>query len=154
METKLKPTFKLSLNLMRAFLFMTPFSLILILVSLGNTTQNTMTLAALWLFIYLGIVYFIRGSLKNTTYLIEDNKIMQQTHFLGRRYKEVLLHNVKEVELRVGILQNLFGLGKVVIHTQVILSGNQSSGISLLDIEEPDLFYKTLKKAVSKQQKH
>lgn len=131
---------------------MTPFSFILILASLGNKAQNIITLAPLWFIIYLGILYFIRGCLKNTIYLIEDNKVMQQTHFWGRRHKEVLLRNVKEVELRVGVLQNLFGLGKVVIHTQVILSQNRPSGISFLDIEEPDLFYKTLKEAVSKKQ--
>lgn len=152
MKKTLKPTLKLPLNLVRTFFMMTPLSVILLLVIFGNKTQNIMYLCSFWLIVYLVLFYIIQGSLKNTTYFIEDNKIMRQTHFWGRRYKEVLLCNVTEVELRVGVLQNLFGLGKVVIHTQTILAGNRPSGIVFHDIEEVDVLYKTLNDAVLKQQ--
>lgn len=127
-------------------------SCILFVAILSKNTETSLVICLVWLALFLVVFYVSHGLLSKTSYIIEGNKVIRQTHFWGRRYKEILLHNIKEVELHVGVLQNLFGLGTIVLHTQANLANHKGSGITLIDMENPDALYQALKQATQKAQ--
>jgi uncharacterized membrane protein YdbT with pleckstrin-like domain len=145
----IKTTFKASLNALRIFLCL---SFILFVAFLSKNTQTSLVICLVWLVLFVAVFYVSHGLLGKTSYIIEENKVIRQTHFWGRRYKEILLHNIKEVELHVGVLQNFFGLGTIVLHTQANLASHKGSGITLVDIDNPDALYQELKQATQEAQ--
>ena len=93
----------------------------------------------------LGVAAGIYGG---TTFKISPTGITHDLDFLWNKRKEVLLLNIKEIELKVGFLQKLFGLGTIVIHTQASAAGDTKTGISLFDVENPSRFYDLLRENV------
>lgn len=85
----------------------------------------------------------------STTFKLNQKTASYNLSFLWNKRKEVLLTNVKEVELKSSFLQKIFGLGTIVLHTQASSVGNNATGLSLSDIENPDKIYEFLKQAVS-----
>jgi len=85
----------------------------------------------------------------STTFELNHKTVSYNLNFLWNKRKEVLLANVKEVELKASFLQKIFGLGTIVLHTQASSTGNNGTGLSLSDIENPGKVYEFLKQAVS-----
>lgn len=85
-----------------------------------------------------------------TTFEVTHSSVSHNRNFLSSRKKEVLLTNIKEIELKSGVLQKLFGLGTIVIHTQASTVGENRTGISLYDIVNSNEIYEILKKNISK----
>ncbi len=92
---------------------------------------------------------FSLGMSRGTTFQVNPKTVSHNLNFLWSKRKEVLLANVKEVELKVSLLQRIFGLGTVVMHTQASSTGNNKTGLSFSDIENPSKVYEFLKEAVS-----
>lgn len=93
------------------------------------------------------------GTYSGTTFEISPNGVSYNLNFLWSKRKEVLLTNIKEVELKIGFLQRVFGVGTIVMHTQASTAGKNKTGLSLFDIENPDKVYELLKENISKAAK-
>lgn len=83
---------------------------------------------------------------KNTTFEITDKSVAFSRKFIYISRKEVLLSNIKEVELKSSLLQRVFHLGTVIVKVQA----NDSKSISLHDIKNSDRVYSVLNEAISK----
>jgi len=96
-----------------------------------------------------------------TEYKFFADRLEFEEGFFTINRKVITLHNVKEVTLRKGILQRLYGLGTVYLATIATGSspaanpfgalgfGNVSaSGISVRDIPDPDAAYDRIKALV------
>ncbi len=94
-----------------------------------------------------GVAFGIYGG---TSFEISPTSVAHNLNFLWSKRKEVLLVNIKEVELKIGLLQKLFGLGTVLVHTQASAADNTKPGLSLFDIKNPDKVYEALKENISK----
>jgi membrane protein YdbS with pleckstrin-like domain len=90
------------------------------------------------------------GTYNGTTFEIGPNSVSHNRNFLWSKKKEVLLTNIKEIELKSGFLQKFFGLGTVVMHTQASTAGNNKTGLSLFDLENANKVYESLKENISK----
>ncbi|MBX9621314.1 MAG: PH domain-containing protein [Alphaproteobacteria bacterium] len=97
-----------------------------------------------------GIVAGALGTYNGTTFKIGPNSVSHNRNFLWSKRKEVFFTNIKEIELKSGFLQKLFGLGTVVMHTQASTAGNNKTGLSLFDLENANKVYESLKENISK----
>ena len=107
-----------------------------------------------WFIGYIILLCFIVGgafgTYGGTTFEISPSSVSHDRNFLWSKRKEVLLTNIKKVELKSGLLQRLFGLGTIVMHTQARTAGNSKTGLSVFDIENSNEVYDLLKKNISK----
>lgn len=160
--TNVQPSFKKPLWLIRAglYLLFPPFLMAesilgAILCSFFGGGLDTMLNILFGYLTTLGVVFgvvlpFTSGIYGGTTFKITPTGITHGLDFLWNKRKEVLLLNIKEVELKVGFLQKFFGLGTIVIHTQASAAGDTKTGLSLFDVENPSKFYELLRENVSK----
>ena len=155
---KIKPSFRKSLWIMRVslfFLFPPLFFPEYIVGGLtcslfGGLFDGPFSIPIGYIIIVCSAFCFAMGVYTSTTYEIRPTEVRYSLHFFLSKRKDILLTNVKEIELKIGFLQKFYGLGTIVIHTQASLAGNNKTGLSLFDIENPDKIYTLLKENLSK----
>ena len=94
------------------------------------------------------ILFVSRGIYKGTTFEITPTGVSRNLDFGIKQRKEILLRNVKEIQLKVGVLQRLFGVGTLILHTQASGVGQSKTGLSLFDLENSSEVYVLLKEKV------
>lgn len=72
-------------------------------------------LAPVW--IWLGSVVTARRRWKKTQYAITDKRIIIQTGFVEMDYKTIYYKDIKNVNLKVGIIGKLFSVGNIYFDT-------------------------------------
>ncbi len=98
-----------------------------------------------------------------TEYQFFDDRVEFEEGFFSQNRKVIKLRDVKEVTLRKGMLQRLYGLGSIYLATQAtgnwaspnVFSalgfGNVSaSGIIVRDIPDPDEAYQNISQLIDK----
>ncbi len=96
-----------------------------------------------------GILAFIAAGYRNMMFKIDHERLSYDLSFVWRKRKEILLSNIKEVVLKVGVLQRFFGRGTIIVYTQASLVSQNQTGVSLFDIENPDKIYELLKERIA-----
>lgn len=85
---------------------------------------------------------------KNTKYYVTDKRIIVQTGIISASYDTIYYKDIKNVSLKVGIIDKLLKVGDIYIdtgNTTFTNSGTKKLFMTLLDIEKP---YTRLQKIV------
>ena len=98
--------------------------------------------------IWLGNVLTANKKWKNTKYYVTDKRIIVQTGIISASYDTIYYKDIKNVSLKVGIIDKLLKVGDIYIdtgNTTFTNSGTKKLFMTLLDIEKP---YTRLQKIV------
>ncbi|MBX9786573.1 MAG: PH domain-containing protein [Alphaproteobacteria bacterium] len=153
---KIKPSFIKPLWIIRAglYLLIPPFIFIEFfvgaMISFSFSRNEFLAWCVGYIIFLFGVIIGVLGTYNGTTFEIGPNSVSHNRNFLWSKKKEVLLTNIKEIELKSGFLQKLFGLGTIVMHTQASTAGNNQTGLSLFDLENANKIYESLKENISK----
>jgi uncharacterized membrane protein YdbT with pleckstrin-like domain len=110
------------------------------------------------LVLFLAIITWAFLAVKNTEYLITDQRLITQTGAIGRAIRSIDLENIQEVGIHVGISDRLVGTGVVIAST----AGRRDIGVlesprwgsvygmhpSLVALKEPNEVQKLLQEAI------
>ena len=95
--------------------------------------------------IWLGNIITANKRWKNTKYYITDKRIIIQTGFVGANYQTIYYKDIKNVNLKIGFIDKLLGVGDIYFDLN---SNNHSANQSFLDIENAYEIYPRLQKIV------
>ena len=98
--------------------------------------------------IWLGNIITARKKWKNTKYYVTDRRIIIQTGIIGASYDTIYYKDIKNVSLKIGVIDKLLKVGYIYIdtgNTTFTNSGTKKLFMTLLDIEKP---YTRLQKIV------
>ena len=99
---------------------------------------------------WLGNVITANKRWKNTKYYITDKRIILQTGFVDMNYQTIYYKDIKNVNLKIGLIDKLLGVGDIYfdLGTSLTNKGTQTISHAFLDIEKPHEIYPTLQKIV------
>ena len=98
--------------------------------------------------IWLGNIITASKKWKNTKYYVKDRRIIIQTGIIGASYDTIYYKDIKNVSLKIGVIDKLLKVGDIYIdtgNTTFTNSGTKKLFMTLLDIEKP---YTRLQKIV------
>lgn len=98
--------------------------------------------------IWLGNIITASKKWKNTKYYVTDRRIIIQTGIIGASYDTIYYKDIKNVSLKIGVIDKLLKVGDIYIDTGNTTFTNSSTKklfMTLLDIEKP---YTRLQKIV------
>ena len=98
--------------------------------------------------IWLGNIITASKKWKNTKYYVTDKRIIIQTGIIGASYDTIYYKDIKNVSLKIGVIDKLLKVGDIYIdtgNTTFTNSGTKKLFMTLLDIEKP---YTRLQKIV------
>ena len=98
--------------------------------------------------IWLSNVLTANKKWKNTEYAITDKRIIIKGGFVGYDIKSIYYTEINTVDLRVGVIDKMLGVGDIHIIENGIITGKNASMPSILDIENPIEVFKTVQKTV------
>lgn len=108
--------------------------------------------------IWLGNVLSAKKRWENTQYAVTDKRIIIQSGFIGINYQTIYYKEIKNVHLRVGIIDKLLGVGDIYFDTSISVMGmsipnsnnanNMGNPQAFLDIENAYELYPKLQKIV------
>lgn len=98
--------------------------------------------------IWLGNVFTANRRWKNTMYYVTDKRIIIQTGFLDRELQTVYYKDIRDVNLRVGILDKLLGVGDVHFDMGHFDRKGRAVTKAFLDIENAREAYTRIQKIV------
>jgi len=114
-------------------------------------------------FVFFGCAFFFgiplitylarKKTYAKTEYRFYPTKLDYYEGFFTIEEKTICYQNVNEVNLRKGVFQKMYGLGTIILSTPATgfrSSGRARSGISVADIENPDLVYRQVKDLVTR----
>lgn len=153
---KIKPSFIKPLWIIRSglYLLIPPFIIIEacigVVICFSFSENSFLSWFVGYIVLLFGVIAWALGTYNGTTFEIGPTSVSHNRNFLWSKKKEVLLTNIKEVELKSGFLQKLFGLGTIVMHTQASTAGNNQTGLSFFDLDNANEIYESLKENISK----
>ncbi len=101
--------------------------------------------------IWLGNCLTANKRWKNTKYYITDKRIIIQTGIVGASYETIYYKDIKNINLKIGVIDKILGVGDIYIDTGAVMStknGTRSINSIILDIENPYEIYPKLQKIV------
>lgn len=101
--------------------------------------------------IWIGDIATANIKWKNTKYYVTDRRIIIQTGIIGASYQTIYYKDIKNVNLKIGLIDKLLGVGDIYIDTgevRQVKHGVQNVFYSLLDVERPYEIYPKLQKFV------
>lgn len=98
--------------------------------------------------IWLGNIATANKRWKNTKYYVTDKRIILQTGFVGTDYQTIYYKDIRNVNLKIGIIDKLLGVGDIYFEIGTYTSNNKIINHAFLDIEKPHEIYPRLQKIV------
>lgn len=100
--------------------------------------------------IWLGNVVTASKRWENTKYYVTDKRIILQTGFVDMNYQTVYYKDIKNINLRIGLIDKLLGVGDIYfdLGSYVNRNGTRTISHAFLDIENPHEIYPRLQKIV------
>ena len=100
--------------------------------------------------IWLGNVLSANKMWKNTKYYVTDKRIIIQNGFIAENYQTIYYKDIRNVDLRVGIIDRMLNVGDVYfdLGNYTTNNGNRTVKAAFLDIENPRQIYSKLQKIV------
>ena len=104
-------------------------------------------LAPVW--IWLGSMLTAGKRWKNTNYYVTNRRIIIQGGFLAVNETSLFYKDLRNAQLRIGLLDHLFHTGGIVFDSGMILHNNkQQKGPSLENLEDPKSVYDRIQKII------
>lgn len=107
-----------------------------------------MALHLMPVWIWLSNVITANRRWKNTMYYVTDKRIIIQTGFLDRELQTVYYKDIRDVNLRVGLLDKLLHVGDIHFDMGHIDRKGRSLTKAFLDVEKPQEVYTRIQKIV------
>ena len=87
---------------------------------------------------------------KNTKYYVTDKRIIIQNGFVAENYQTIYYKDIKNIDLRIGIIDNMLHVGDIYFDLGYYTkdNGNKIINTAFLDIENPMEIYSKLQKIV------
>lgn len=99
--------------------------------------------------IWLGNIITASKKWKNTKYYVTDRRIIIQTGIIGASYDTIYYKDIKNVSLKIGVIDKLLKVGDIYIDTGSILtSSSKNVMMTILDVENPYEIYGKLQNIV------
>ena len=98
--------------------------------------------------IWLGNCLTANKKWKNTKYYLTDKRIIIQTGIIGANYETIHYKEIKKVNLKIGLIDKMLGVGDIYIDTGLVSSNNNGTRSVMFDIENPYEIYPKLQKIV------
>ena len=99
-----------------------------------------------WL--WLGNVITASRRWKNTNYYVTNRRIIIQDGFLAVNEKSLFYKDIRNVQIRVGLLDKLFGTGDVLLDEGIVSSKGHAIYTALEDLENPRQIYHNVQKII------
>lgn len=98
---------------------------------------------------WLSKVITARRRYENMEYCVTDKRIIIKSGFIGANYVNIMYKDVHSVNVHVGILDKMFGVGDVMIDTGYHGKSSKSSlNNSIIDVENPYEVMQLIQKTV------
>ena len=98
--------------------------------------------------IWLANVLTANRRWKNTFYYVTDRRIIIQTGFLDQALQTVYYKDIQDVNLRIGLIDRLLGVGDIYFDTGRDYSKGKMHTKAFLDVENPHEVYSRIQKIV------
>lgn len=98
--------------------------------------------------IWLGNVLTANRRWKNTVYYVTDRRIIIQTGFMNRDLHTIYYKDIRDVNLRVGILDKLLHVGDIHFDLGQYDRKGRSITSAFLDVEHPHEVYTRIQKII------
>lgn len=100
--------------------------------------------------IWLANVISANRRWKNTKYYVTDRRIIIQNGFIAENYQTIYYKDIKNVDLRVGLIDKLLNVGDIYFDLGYYVSGNGNKVVksAFLDIENSHEVYSKVQKIV------
>lgn len=100
--------------------------------------------------VWIGNVITANRKWNNTKYYITDKRIIIQNGFVAENYQTVYYKDIKNVNLHVGIIDKMLGVGDIIFDMGSYYSNGNSRLInaSFLDIEDYSEVYSKVQKVI------
>ena len=101
--------------------------------------------------IWLANVITANKKWKNTKYYVTDKRIIIQSGFIGTDYQTIYYKDIKNVNLKIGVIDKMLGVGDVYFDLGHYIGKNNKTEVlknAFLDIENPYEIYPRLQKIV------
>ena len=85
---------------------------------------------------------------KNTQYAVTDKRILIRNGLIGYDYKSIYYTEISNVNLRVGMIDKMLGVGDIYLSLEGFTSKGHPIMSSIVDIEQPEIAFKIIQKAV------
>ena len=131
--------------------------IIYVFISTGKIKEMVLPIIIFFAFhllpvwIWLGNILTASKKWKNTKYYVTDKRIIIQTGIIGASYDTIYYKDIKNVSLKIGVIDKLLKVGDIYIdtgNTTLTNSGTKKLYITILDIEKPYDVYTRLQKIV------
>lgn len=119
-------------------------------VKLFTVVFMLMHLMPVW--IWLGNVITANRRWKNTMYYVTDRRIIIQSGFVDRQLQTIYYKEIRDVNLRIGLLDKLLGVGDVHFDMGHIDRKGRALTQAFLDVENPRQAYTRIQKIVMDMQ--
>ncbi len=100
--------------------------------------------------IWLGNVITANRRWKNTAYYVTDRRILIQTGFIDSELQTVYYKDIRDVNLRIGLIDKLLGVGDIYFDLGSYQSGGKTRVLakSFLDVDDPKEVYTRIQKII------
>lgn len=131
--------------------------IIYVFISTGKIKEMVLPIIIFFAFhllpvwIWLGNILTASKKWKNTKYYVTDKRIIIQTGIIGASYDTIYYKDIKNVSLKIGVIDKLLKVGDIYIdtgNTTLTNSGTKKLYMTILDIEKPYDVYTRLQKIV------
>lgn len=131
--------------------------IIYVFISTGKIKEMVLPIIIFFAFhllpvwIWLGNILTASKKWKNTKYYVTDKRIIIQTGIIGASYDTIYYKDIKNVSLKIGVIDKLLKVGDIYIdtgNTTLTNSGTKKLLMTILDIEKPYDVYTRLQKIV------
>ena len=131
--------------------------IIYVFISTGKIKEMVLPIIIFFAFhllpvwIWLGNIITASKKWKNTKYYVTDKRIIIQTGIIGASYDTIYYKDIKNVSLKIGVIDKLLKVGDIYIDTGNTTLTNSSTKklyMTILDIEKPYDVYTRIQKIV------
>jgi len=101
--------------------------------------------------IWIGNIITANKRWKNTIYYVTDKRVIIQNGFVGIDYQSIYYKDIKNVNLKIGLIDKLLGVGDIYFQLDTYINRNNTTvemRNALLDIENPYEIYPKIQKIV------
>lgn len=100
--------------------------------------------------IWLGNIITAGKRWNNAKYYVTDKRIIIQSGFVNMEYQTIYYKDIRNVSLRMGIIDRMLRVGDIYLDLGTYISRNQSRPVTnaFFDIENPSEIYNKLQKIV------
>lgn len=98
--------------------------------------------------IWLGNIISANKRWKNTKYYVTDKRIIIQNGFISENYQTIYYKDIKNVDLRNGLIDKLLHVGDVYFDLGYTANNNKSILSAFMDVENPREIYSKIQKIV------